>query len=57
MRAQSGINSYVTGSLRHFDTSGYDKKLYYTVVISITAEQPGPYEAPNGEWQARGNQW
>lgn len=51
-QAQSGINSHVTGNPQCFDTSGYDKKVYYTAVISITAEQLGFGEAQNGGRQA-----
>ncbi|KAI3368877.1 hypothetical protein L3Q82_025858, partial [Scortum barcoo] len=51
-QAQSGINSHVTGNPHCFDTSGYDKKVYYTAVISITAEQLGLREAQNGGRQA-----
>ncbi len=51
-QAQSGINSHVTGNPRCFDTSGHDKKVYYTAVISITAEQLGLQEAQNGGRQA-----
>lgn len=51
-QAPSGINSHVRGNPRCFDTSGYDKKVYYTAVISITAEKLGLEEAPNGGWQA-----
>ncbi len=53
-RAQSEINSHVTGNPCRFDTSGYDKKkVHYTAVISINAEQLGLRETQKGGQQAK----
>lgn len=51
-QAQYEINSHVTRNPRCFDTSEYDKKVYYTAVIAITTVQLGGGEAQNGGRQA-----
>lgn len=55
-QAQSGINSHVTGNPCYFDTSGYDKKVYYTAVISITAEPLGLAKVTRWRMARGGNQ-
>lgn len=51
-QAQSEINSHVTGNPRCSDTSGSDKKVHYTAVISINAEPLGLRETQKGGQQA-----
>lgn len=51
-QAQSEINSHVTRNPHCFDNSEYDKKVYYTAVIAITAGQLGGGEGRDGGGQA-----